>query len=321
MSTNSQDQEIDLGQVFQKINGLFQSLVDKIFDGILFIKRNSIYIGLILIIGLGLGYYMDKTNKTYTHEVIVTPNYSSVDYLYSKIALLNAKKKENDTLFFTNLGFKNVKNLGSIEIEPVIDIYKFIDGNPENFELIKLMAEEGDITKIMEGDITSKNYPYHLITLSTNGNTEQKNSIDPLLKFLNDSDYYNAIKVQYLENQKIKLAANDSIIKQIDKLIEGFSKSASSASRTDKMVYISDNNQINEIITTKNNLTKDQGDIKISLLNNNEVIKKVSNTLNIKATKGLNGKMKFVVPIVFLFLFFAFIFLKNFYQNQSAKRN
>ena len=58
---------------------------------------------------------------------------------------------------YLDLGFKNIKKLGSIKIEPIIDIYKFIDGNPENFDLIKLMAEEGDITKIMEGDITSKN--------------------------------------------------------------------------------------------------------------------------------------------------------------------
>jgi hypothetical protein len=321
MSTNSQDQEIDLGQVFQKINGLFQSLVNKIFDVILFIKRNSIYIGLILIIGLGLGYYMDKTNKTYTHEVIVTPNYSSVDYLYSKIALLNAKKIENDTLFFKELGFKNIKKLGSIKIEPIIDIYKFIDGNPENFDLIKLMAEDGDLTKIIENEVTSKNYPYHSITFSTKENTSLESTVKPLLKFLNDSEYYSSIKTQYLENQKNKFNTNDSIIKQIDKLVEGFSKSASSASRTDKMVYISDNNQINEIINTKNNLIKDQGDIKISLLNNDEIIKEVSSTLNIKATKGLNGKMKLVVPVVFLFLFFVFVSVKNFYKNQLAKRN
>lgn len=39
MSTNSQDQEIDLGQVFKKIGDFYQLILDKIFDFILFLKK------------------------------------------------------------------------------------------------------------------------------------------------------------------------------------------------------------------------------------------------------------------------------------------
>ena len=173
MSTNSQDQEIDLGQVFKKIGNFFQSIIDSFFDAILFVKRNIIAIIVLFIIGVILGFYLDKTTKTYTNEIIVLPNYGSVDYLYSKIELLEAKRNENDTVFFRELGFKNVNELGLIEIEPVIDVFKFVDKKPENFELIKLMAEDGDLNKIIEGGITSKNYPFHKIKFSTSKKTSQ----------------------------------------------------------------------------------------------------------------------------------------------------
>lgn len=123
MSTNSQDQEIDLGQVFKKIGNFFKSLIDKLFDVILFIKKNIIILAILFIIGAAIGFYLDKTNKRYNNEVIVAPNFSSVDYLYSKIELLEAKRKENDTVFFKELGFKNVKELGLIKIEPVLDVF------------------------------------------------------------------------------------------------------------------------------------------------------------------------------------------------------
>ena len=44
MSTNSQEQEIDLGQLSKKIGGFFQKLIDSFFDLILFIKRNILII-------------------------------------------------------------------------------------------------------------------------------------------------------------------------------------------------------------------------------------------------------------------------------------
>jgi len=320
MSTNSQDQEIDLGQIFQKIGDFFQLLVDKIFDGILFLKRNSIYLGILLIIGVVTGYFMDKT-KAYVHEIIVSPNYGSVDYLYAKVALLDSKNKENDTLFFKDLGFKNLKNFNGIEIEPINDIYKFIDGKPQNFDLIKLMAEDGDITEITEDKVTSKNFPFHLVTFSTSENTNEEEVVNPLMNYLNNSDYFIAIKNQYIENQKSKIKANDSIIDQIDNLISEFSNTITIGFKSDKLVYYSNNNQLNDIISTKNALTAEQGNIRMNMLNNDKIIKEISSALNIRDTQGLNGKMKLVLPVLFIFIFLILAILKNFYKSQLAKRN
>jgi len=156
MNTNSQDQELDLGQLSKKIGDFFQKLIDVFFDFILFIKRNIIIVAALFIIGIVLGYFLDNKTKVYDHEVVVLPNFNSVDYLYAKINLINAKRKENDTLFLKSIGIKEPKKFKLIEIEPIIDVYKFIQEKESNFELIQLMAEEGDLEKILENETTAK---------------------------------------------------------------------------------------------------------------------------------------------------------------------
>ena len=321
MSSNSQDQEIDLGQVFSKIGGFFGTITDKIFDLILFLIKNSILILILLVIGFGIGYFLDKTSKTYNHEIIVSPNFGSTEYLYAKVNLLEAKKKENDTIFISNLGVKNVKEIGKIEIEPIIDVYQFISNKPENFELIKLMAEDGSLDKIIKDEVTSKNYPIHVIKFSTGKLLKEADVVSPLLDYFNDSEYYNKVKNQYLENTKIKMSANDSTTAQINSLLNDFSKTATGNQKSSSLVYYNENNNLNEIINTKNALVGEQGDLRMRLINSDKIIKEISVTTNIINTKGTNGKLKLVLPILFIFMFLLFHLFRNFYKKQLQKRS
>ena len=93
MSSNSQDQEIDLGQVFNKVGSFIQIGIDSIFDLFLFIKKNILILVVLLISRIILGFFLDKINQSYNHEIIVIPNLGSTDYLYSKIDLLESKRK------------------------------------------------------------------------------------------------------------------------------------------------------------------------------------------------------------------------------------
>lgn len=318
MSTNSQDQEIDLGQVFNKIKEYLQRRVDSIFDLFLFIKKNIIILSTIIIVGGITGYFLDKNTKTYTHEIIVTPNFGSSDYLYSKIALLQAKKKENDTVFFNTLKIKSIEDF---KIEPIIDVYQFIQLNEKNFELIKLMAEDGDLEKIIKDDVTSKNYPFHSIKFSSNDQINTKETINPILTFLNDSEYFNNIKKQSVSNIEIKIKSNEQTIAQIDNLLNEFSNTTSSNQKSDKLVYYNENSQLNEIIKTKDALISEQALHRVNLINKDKIIKEISITTNILNTKGLNEKLRFIFPLLLLLLFFIYSSLKGFYNHQFQKRN
>ena len=119
---NDESQEIDLTQISKKIGGFFENISTSIFKSILFFKRNIIWLSILLVIGVGLGYYFDKTTKEYNHQIILIPNFGSVDYLYAKIDLINSKISESDTLFLKNeVGIKFPKKIRKREqIKPTI---------------------------------------------------------------------------------------------------------------------------------------------------------------------------------------------------------
>ena len=86
-TNNLENQEIDLFQISKKIESFFNAIKTGLFEAIHFFIRKRIIISILLIIGIGLGLYLDQTQKNYEHQIIVEPNFKSTDYLYSKIDL------------------------------------------------------------------------------------------------------------------------------------------------------------------------------------------------------------------------------------------
>lgn len=322
MSTSPQPvdgNEIDLAQISKKISSFFERIVITIFRGLFFVRRNILVFAVLGILGGGLGYYLDSKTKIYDHKIIVSPNYSSTDYLYSKIELLNSRINEGDTLFLKNVvGIKKPKSIVAIEVLPITDVYKFIENNTQNFELLRLFAEDGDLKKIVQENMTSKNYPFHQITFSTKGVTDRTATIDPILNYLNDSDYFKKMQKEYLHNIDVKMVENDSLIRQINGFLNGVSNSINGSQKSDKLVYYNENTQMNDVIKTKDELIREQGRLRLDLVNLDKIIKDNSVVSNINNKKGVNGKMKFVLPLLFFFLFGFGSLLIKFYKKRKA---
>ena len=278
-----EDQEIDLSHVSKKIKRFFDGIGASIFNAIQFFIRNIILIAVLVVVGFGLGLYLDKVQKSYEHSIIVQPNFGSVDYLYSKVDLIESKIKSKDTLFLKNVvGIVYPKRLSRIEIKPIADVYNFIKNTPENFELIKLMADNGDIKKIIEDNVTSKNYTYHTIFFETDRLVTDKEMTEPLMSFLNESEHFKKIQKVSLKNIEVKMKQNDTIISQINNVLGSFSAAANATQKNDKLVYYNENTQLNDVIKTKDLLVVEQGIHQINLLGSDKIIKDVSITTNIK---------------------------------------
>lgn len=317
---NADNQEIDLAKIAQKVNGVYEGLLNSLFRFILFVKKNFIWLVILFIAGGGIGYYLDKKVKSYDHQIIVSPNFGSNDYLYAKVDLLQSKINEGDTVYLKEIGIQNTKKFGKIDVKPIIDVYKFIDNNKDNFELIKLLAEDGNIDKVVENELTSKNYPFHLITFNTSKITTENETVLPILNFLNDSEHFKKLQNEYLSNIRIKMKANDSTIAQIDGLMNQF-KNRTNANNSDKLVYFNENTQLNDVLLTKENLIREQANLRINLVNLDQIVKASSVILNDKNTKGTNGKMKLIVPFIFLLFFIGFKGMMRFYKKQSLKNS
>lgn len=319
---NQEDQEIDLSQIFKTIGGFFQRINTSLFSLIQFFIKNWIIVTVLLISGFGIGSYLDKTVKTYNQQIIVTPNFGSNDYLYSKIELIDSKIKGGDTVFLKEvIGLKDPKSVNNIKIKPIYDVYKFIENKPDNFGLIKLMAEDGDLEKIIEGDLTSKNYTYHTISFTSAELISDIETVQPLLKFLNETEHYTLLQKEVINNVKEKMIQNDSIIAQINSFLNGFSKSINNSERNDKLVYYNENTQLNEVIKTKEALITEQGFKRIDLVGLNKVIKENSILLNRQKISLINGGLKLVLPLIFIFIFLIMVSFKRFYIKQKALLN
>ena len=330
MSTNSQDQEIDLGQIGTGIKNFFNGIVNSIFDFIFFVKKKIVIIGLLFVVGVVLGYFLDQNTKKYTSEIIVAPNLGGSDYLYAKINLIKSKLKEDDKTFFKSIGISNTENILNIKIEPIIDIYAFVNTsqaiaenaqNTQNFELMRLLAESEDINKVIEDEKTSKNYPHHKISIVTLNKIQDKEVIKPILMYLNSDEYLNKLLAITQENVLIKMKKNEEQILQVDNLITQISENLAKEKSATSLVYNNENNEINALFALKNGLINEIAGQKITLENIKLYIKDVSITSNIIESKGVNNKLKLFLPLVFILLYLFGYFFKSIYKKQSARIN
>jgi hypothetical protein len=314
MSTNSQDQEIDLGLVAKGIKNFFQGIINSFFDFIFFLKKKIIIVGSLFVIGVVLGYFLDK-NSSYTQDILVIPNFESNEYLYKKIDFLNSRIIEKDTAFFTSIRVSNSDNINKIEIKAVNGVFQFVnqgDENKQNFELIKLMAEDGNIEEIVKSDATSRNYYLHNITFKTSEKITQKDVIDPILKYLQDNNFYKTQQKIYQNNIDNKIKFNDSLIVQIDKLILNLSNNKGGN------ISFSEEKGISELINKKDLLIKETQNLFLNQSLFEEIIKTQNVSINNLNTKGLNHKMKLFLPILFIILY---VILYNFIVLYKKQMN
>ncbi|CAM3560039.1 hypothetical protein FLGE108171_03010 [Flavobacterium gelidilacus] len=316
MSTNSQDQEIDLGQLFNKVSGFFKNIINSFFNLIFFIQKKIIIIIILFIVGVALAYLADG-KKNYEHEISVIPNFGSNEYLYKKIEELNTKLREGDTVFFKNIGIKDYENISSISIEAYPAIYNFINNKDQenNFELIKLMAEDGNIEKILNSEMTSKNYYHHKVTIVTKGMWKREDLIDPILTYLNKSQYFLEQQKVHQQNLEEKLIANDSLIKQVDKIISLLS----SNSKGGLNVSISENSSIPELVNKKDNLISESHLLKTSKIISDKIIKEESSVLNIRKYVPLVLNSKILFPILLILFYLIGLAFLKIYNKQKLR--
>lgn len=318
MSTNLENQEIDLSLIAKKMGAFFENQKTAVFKLIQFCIKNIVVLLLLIGSGIGLGMYLDTNIKTYKNQINVQPNFGSTDYLYSKIDLLQSKIKERDSVFLKSIGIINPSNILKIEITPVVDVYQFINnGNDskQNFDLLKLMTDNVDIKKIVEDKTTSKNYRFHTISFITSGKTANERTIIPILNFLNNSVFYKKIQVENINNLQLKIKENDTIISQID----GYLNSLAAGSKNNNAVIYTDKTQLNDVIQTKQDLINNNGYLRIQLVSYDKIIKEDNFDINIENKSLTSNKIKLILPLLFVFMYLFIGFSKNFYKKQLQK--
>lgn len=317
-----QEQEITLqsvGSLFRSVIKLFYKCVHK---ALLLIKRFFIVFIILIILGAVWGYMKDK-NKTFENYVLVKANFGSVDYLYNKIELLDARIKQNDVAFLTQtVGLKNPSALRSISGEPIKEVFDLtkidaVNNYSRNYDVLKLLSDNSDITKVMEDDPVKRMFQNQRITIEAKEPISYEEYIVPILTFLNSSDYFSQMQKVYTEGQLFKIEQTEALIQQIDEVLGSFSATSENGKSSQLFMYGGDS-QLNDLALTKTYQLETLNQLKTDLLNYDQIIKEKSHSLNIGKNNLFTGKLKFLYPFVLFIVFLGFLFFVEGYKKYTA---
>ena len=320
MAQQNTSEEIDLGYLLEKFNDFSKSLVRSLFLVFDFFKKYLIVVIVLVIVGFGIGLYKDMYEvKSYNNELIVIPNFGSVDYLYDKVEALNSKIASKDSIYLKKVLDTNFSKLNLIEIEPIVDFYNFISESRQYVDILKIISQNQDFSEYVENMTTSKYYKYHRMNISIKGKSSSDKIIMDLLKYFNDNEHFQEYQKIYKTTKDYEIEENYIMIAQLDSLIKAnytFENKNSSVS----VNTITD--QYN-LIDKKKQLVANLRALKMEQSDYISPIKSVNVNYNIEPEKiiDISNKIKYPLLLVFLFslIFFVLYIFKSLkrYSNEE----
>lgn len=303
----NKNNEIDLIDVSKSIKDTFSFTKKRIKGFVTFIKKNIIMLLILFVLGAAGGFLIDKYKKKYISTIIVSPNFETVDYLYEKIKLLDAKIGQEDQVSFRKEYGIPENLLTEVQITAVPDIYTLARRKESNYNVFKTLTENANASKVMEDYATSKHYSKHLITINSKGKIDKKTA-EGIVTFLNTSDFYSHLRKEILNNVKDQIKVNDSVVKQIDAILNNIPNE----NTTSSTIYLSETQNLNQLVQEKLDLVEESHQLKVHTYELEYIITPINYSLNLNDKKGLNGKYKYVLPILFVFLFLIFSSVRKF---------
>jgi hypothetical protein len=318
----SQEQEITLQSVGSLFNSVIRLFFRCVHKALSLIKRFFIIFIILIIGGAILGYLKDQ-NKTFDNVILVKSNFGSVDYLYNKIEFLDARIKQNDVEFLTQtVGLKNPSALRSIKSEPIKEVFDLtkidaVNNYSRNYDVLKLLSDNSDITKVMEDEPVKRMFQNQRITIEASEFISYEESIVPILNFLNSSDYFAKMQKVYTEGQQFKIEQTEALIQQIDEVLGSFAANSENQKSGQLFMYGGDS-QLNDLALTKAYQLETLNNLKADLLNYDKIIKEKNHSLNIGQASFLKGKMKFLYPFALFVVFLGFLFFVEGYKKYTS---
>jgi hypothetical protein len=166
----------------------------------------------------------------------------------------------------------------------------------------------------MQDQTTSKNYYLHGINIKTAVAYQQKDLIDPLLNYLQQSEYFAKLHKIHQKNLEEKLVVNIKIISQIDQILLSLSQNKTSVG-----VSISENTGLSDLIEKKDDLILENQRLAANRLEFEKIIKDQDILLNQMNTSGANNKMKFILPLLLVLFYLLGYWFSKVYKQQKQR--
>ncbi|WP_282629577.1 hypothetical protein [Empedobacter sedimenti] len=310
---NNQDknQEIDLVYLFRKIKELFFNIGLLIYKSIRFLKKNFIIISGLIIIGYAIGYFVERSFSHHENsELLVAPNFKSVDYLYKEIEIINSTKH----------AYKELEGLVKVSVKPVYSIDDLLlhsgsDSEQKQLFVNSYFENSEKIKKEMSDDNLKSLFNYHIISFETNNNESSKRVGDYILQKLNRSSYFDQ-KKQF--EQKNLIEKKKQLAVSIDQINNLLNSLGNTTLKDEKGVNINTYSELSKLVDTKSLYVDQLSDVDTQILQSKSTIYLIKESLNIEKVTSLSNNYKLIFPTILLLCFALFNwyrFLKNKYHQ------
>jgi hypothetical protein len=339
MSTNQQkessksnnEEEVDLGSLFIIIGkgfSKFFNFIGNIFKGVfhffisilIFLKENSLKIGIAAVIGLVVGGVLEiKSLDSYSADMLVQPNFGSASQLYNNINYYNDLIKQKDTVGIQNtfnVDKETAASLKEFSIAPVINKNDLINSYNSFVLKVDTLTVKSYSFKDFKTSFKDLDYKIHKINVIAEKNDVFNKLDEVILSSVVKNKYFNRVKELTNEN----LNRTDSILRQnlgqIDSLRKVYlqvmvaeAKKQSTGTNIDLGGQKTTTKEL-ELFETKRKLNSELIDVISSKSNMYEVINVISSfqpigteIKGVENNKGIQLAILSSIIVIFILLF------------------
>lgn len=305
MADQEYTEEIDLSYLWRKFTAFIKKCIIAAFMVLAFFKKYWLVTLVLLLVGIGYGYYKDQTRAvSFKNEGIVIPNFESVDYLYSNIEEFNNRIKSNDTTFLKSVLGKNFKAIREIEIEPIPDIYNMMTKSREQIDVFRILFQNQEFDKFTENIATGKYFKFHKITFTVKGKGTSKAAIKSIQSFWNSNEHFSEYGEIYKENAVFQVKEYKHMIAQVDSIIHSITNETARSQNTG--VVISDNTNLHALLDRKKEMLEELLQAEVRVSDYTEPVKIVYMDYEVEVGY-LSKSIKYPIYLIALFGFIFFI--------------
>jgi len=236
--TNTKEEEIDLGRLFQliglgftnlfnTIGNLLKNLFKALIFVLLFLRKHLLKFAIAAIVGFFIGYFSEGNERTFESSMIVSPNFNSAHQLYNNITYYNnlvSQKDTSDLAKLFNLNKKEAASLKSFEINPIIT-------ENEKLSLLDEFIKTADTTTVKLIDkntyinsLTKFNYKNHRIIVKAAQNNIFRKLEPTIVTNIAENPFFTSQKRTFDKNTAFESKALLAQIAQIDSLRDLYKK-------------------------------------------------------------------------------------------------
>ncbi len=304
MQEKTNNDEIDLFEFFKLIKKGFNKLGLLILKLFVFVKRNAILFIALIVVGGGLGYYLDKEKSANLKSTITLQAiYNSKDFLYESIEELNwdilnrpevASKK-------LNLDMDLIKNI-SFELKPITNIKSITE---EESVYLEYLSEQDAINKEEINKAIVSNTILHILIIYHN-------------EGININELYQQIEKKYLVNTKLKqihqiaisnkknsIEAYETNIRQIDTILTNYSKKLLNNSQATSFYNSENNLNVAALLDEKKQLLDGINNLKLDIEREEGYIIPLNDAKTSQIDKSPIDHKKILLPLLLIVLFFG----------------